>query len=132
MMKTYKEYLQAAGGLLRYPDTAYVWFAYKEGEVTKCQSFDHAVAIGGYIEKTETKLSIENRKLIFDHNASIEAKAFRLWYNDLRNQHSDLCDSEFSVVYAEAYDVAHSYGHDAVAEKFETLKNFVQRFNKCI
>lgn len=131
-MKAYKEYLQAAGGLLDYPAPVYLWFAYKDGIATKCRSLREASTISKNIEKIETILSFENRKLIFDHNAIIEAKAFSAWYNDFRNQHSDLCNSEFSVIYAEAYDQAHSYGHDAVAEKFETLKNFVQRFNKCI
>lgn len=128
-MKTYNEYLQAAGDLLDYPSPVYVWFAYKDGTATKCRSLHHATTISNNIEEIETKLSIENRKHVHDHNANIEREALSAWYKDFRNQHSDLCDSEFSIIYDEAYDQAHSYGYDAVAEKFETLKNFLQRFN---
>ena len=132
MMKTYNEYLQAAGGLLNYPAPVYLWFAYKDGTATKCRSLHHASTISDNIEKIETILSVDNRKRVHNHNVNIEREAFSAWYNDFRNQHSDLCNSEFSIIYDEAYYQAHSYGYDAVVEKFETLKNFVQRFNKCI
>ena len=124
-MKNFKEYLEAAGGLKEYPTTEFVWAAYRAGEVSFHKSKADAYAMSTNIEYIELESSKDARRKVFNHNVEIERIAHDFWYKDLCKEYSRFPAKVFNLIYGEGWDKSHAYGHDVVAEKFESLAYFV-------
>lgn len=124
-MKNFKEYLEAAGELKEYPTTVFIWAAYRAGEVSFHKSKADAYAMSTNIEHIETEASKDARQKVFTHNVEIERIAYDFWYTDLCKEYSKFPAKVFNVLYEEAYTNSHAYGHDAVAERVESLAYFV-------
>lgn len=57
----------------------------------------------------------------------IEARAHTMWYDDLRQEYSNLNDKTFGIVYSKAYQDAHSSGYDSVYSEFVDLADFANQ-----
>lgn len=124
-MKKFEEYLEAAGELKECPMAEYIWAAYRAGAVSFHKSKADAYAMSTNIEHIETEASKDARQKVFNHNVEIERIAYDFWYKDLCKEYSKFPAKVFNVIYEEAYTNSHAYGHDVVAEKFESLVYFV-------
>lgn len=124
-MKKFEEYLEAAGELKEYPTTVFIWAAYRAGAVSFHKSKADAYSMSTNIEYIELESSKDARQKVFNHNVEIERIAYDLWYKDLCKEYSKFPAKVFNVIYEEAYTNSHAYGHDVVAEKFESLVYFV-------
>lgn len=126
-MKSFKDYLIAAGETLPYPAATYRWVAYKAGKVSEHATRHEAAEVSSNIERIETEESSNIRSKVFDHNLKIEQAACDAWWKDFKLQHQTMPVKLFDVLYAEAYDQSHPYGYDAIADKFEILADFAER-----
>lgn len=126
-MKPFNEYLIAAGETLPYPPATYRWVAYKAGKVSEHATRHEAAEVSSNIERIETEESSNIRSKVFDHNLKIEQAAYAAWWSDFKIKYQTMPVKIFDLLYSEAYDKAHSSGHDAIVDKFEELADFAER-----
>lgn len=129
MVKSWKECKTEAGAdqLGPPPSINHCWYAYKGG--TAYGPFPTELIARRNGNLVEKLVDIESKK-IFDEYWSkvrvIDAKAFNIWHESLREEYIDMQQSIFDVIYSKAYEDGHSYGHDEVVSRFSDLAYFVE------
>ena len=126
-MKKFEYYRENAGKYKPYLGANYVWAAYKSGKVSLHETKDAARKVSVNIEQIETEESVQARKEVSDHNKRVENEAFHAWWYDFQLEYQEMPKKLFDLLYSEAYDKAHSSGHDAIVDKFEELADFAER-----
>lgn len=126
-MKKFNDYLDSVGELKRHPTPVWKWAAYKAGSVSFHDTRSEALAVSNNIEQVETEESIKQRKEVHEHNVKIERYAFDAWWYDFQLDYQLMPAKLFELIYSEAYDKAHAYGYDAIAEEFDKLADFANR-----
>lgn len=111
--------------LVQVPDQQYSYFAYKDGKFYTCENVSDALKISKNYVCIENIESKKLRDAAIKHNRDVEAKVFDiLYYNDLREEYSDLTDAQFNLIYSKAYENGHSSGHDEAANEFINVLEF--------
>lgn len=95
------------------------YFAYKAGEVREFEVMKDALAFSENIE--EVVANQDEIKAFWGRQRWLEAAAFKVWYDALREEYSDINGSQFDLIYDEVYERGHSDGYDRVAELFCNL-----------
>lgn len=130
-MNRFDDYLLLVGYDIdqQYPKIDYVWYAYKNGEVFKCDTESDAKKISSNVEKVQTKES----KHIFDqyctNQRELYSKATQLWYNDLVEQFSHIPKPVVDIAYSYAYDRSHSGGHDEI---YNSIHEYIEFYEKLV
>ena len=129
-MKKFKEYLDMVGydNTNTYPEIKYIWYAYTNGEVFKCDTSTEARKISPHhVEQVQDKES----KKIFDEYCETQrqlwAKAHDLWYNDLVEWYSPIDKRVIDLAYSYAYDRSHSSGVDDV---YNAMGEYIEFYEK--
>lgn len=117
-MKKYSLYIQEAGvpDYSSKPESKYVWHAYKNGRPVYTSEVSRADAeLNGaskVVEKVlQNKDEIDAWETLYKETS---ARAFDLWYADLREEYSSLNADIFNMCYEQAWERGHSSGHDEV------------------
>lgn len=95
------------------------YFAYKAGKVRVFETKKDALAFSKNIE--EVVANQDEIKAFWDRQRWLEGAAFKVWYDALREEYSDINGSQFNLIYDEVYERGHSDGYDRVAELFCNL-----------
>ena len=130
-MKKYSDYMQEAGvpTYSSKPESEYVWHAYKNGSLV----YTSEVSREDAEKQGKTKLVeqvLQNGEEINAWNQlykETSAKAFELWYADLREEYSNLVDEVFNLCYDQAWDRGHSAGYDEVASYMQDIVIFAEK-----
>lgn len=130
-MKYYKEYLKAENALdySTRPRPEYVWIAYKNGEVVYRSLLSREDAEKHGNTKVVEKICA-NKADIDAWDEVQERAVFRAetkWYEDLREEYSELNSTIFNLCYAEADDRGHSSGYDEVANYMIDIACFAEK-----
>lgn len=125
-MKPYKEYLKDTGFdfSISIPTAKVVYYAYNGPKVfgpfdTRQEALTHSKIVDSAYDQESKKI----RDDIITAQTKAEQAATKAWKEDLRAEFL-IRDAQFDVLYNEAYDQAHSDGHDAIYEKMSTLLDF--------
>lgn len=132
-MKTWKEFLDEAyaelGPIGEPPPQLYFWYAYRGGKcVGTADSKEEAEKLSPLVER----VFFNEAEVMAWRKARDKACALAVdnWYAALRAQHADVSDKMFELCYSEAYDRAHSGGHDEVAETLKDVIEFARKLLK--
>lgn len=110
----------------------YEWIGYKNGGVVSRSvlSADDAMKLGNtkIIEKITVNKDEIDARLV--HSRKLEARAQEIWYSALRDDYKDMPFKVFDICYAKAYDDAHSYGWDEVANQLAGVVSFAKKLFK--
>lgn len=130
-MKPYKEYLQAEN-VLDYstrPTPEYVWVAYKNGEVVYRSLLSREDAEKRGNTKVVERVCVNKADIDVWDEAQTQAlgRAETKWYEDLREEYSELNSTIFNLCYNEAQDRGHSSGYDEVANYMIDIVDFAEK-----
>lgn len=107
------------------PNQTCIVHAYKNGEV---HTFDNREEARKFSSNYEVVwVSSPERDAIIELRRKVEAEAYDLWYNKLREDWSDINDALFRVCYDGAYERGHSSGYDEVANYMGDIVEFALR-----
>lgn len=125
-MKPYKEYLKDTGYdfSITIPTSKVVYYAYKGPKVfgpfdTRQEALTHSKIVDSEYDQESKKI----RDNIIAARTKAKQAATKSWKEDLRAEFL-IRDAQFDVLYNEAYEQSHAYGHDAIYEKMSTLLDF--------
>lgn len=110
------------------PETAYKYYAYKDGKVHEFATRLDAHAFSNLVEH-----AVSNKDEIHafqDKQTKGEIAAAELWMKELRADYPELTDKQFGVIYGKAYEDGHSAGYDEVGLHFQDLYYFCMNFVK--
>ena len=110
------------------PETAYKYYAYKDGIV-----HEFATRLGAHAFSNLVEHVVSNKDEIQafqDKQTEAEIAAAELWLKELRADYSELTDKQFGIIYHKAYEDGHSAGYDEVGLHFQDLYYFCMKFVK--
>jgi len=106
------------------PEITYKYAAYKDG---KAVTFETKLLALSFSKNIEMIYDPESRKAFDEYwknQKKLESKAADLWYDDLKEEYSDMKLGVFNVCYNKAYEQCHSDGYDSVASAMDDLVDF--------
>ena len=110
------------------PETAYKYYAYKDGKAHEFATRQEAHAFSNLVEHA---VSNKDEIHVFqDKQTKGEIAAAELWMKELRTDYLELTDKQFGVIYGKAYEDGHSAGYDEVGLHFQDLYYFCMNFHK--
>lgn len=108
------------------PEQKSKYLAYKSGEV---KEFANRLDVATFSSLYERVVSNQDELDAFwKKQQHLNNQAVKIWYDDLRAEHYDLTDEQFSLVYGAAYEEVHGDGYDVIAEKFVDLYDLCVKF----
>lgn len=108
------------------PEVVFKYFAYKNGKAQEFNTLKEATTFSNNVEKAianQDELDSFRKK-----QARGEMAAEKLWMKELRDDHPELTDKQFDIIYSKAYEDGHSAGCDEVGLHFQDLYYFCMKF----
>ena len=107
------------------PDKIPIYYAYKNGT---CTTFDDPVEARKFSKLVETSCSNKiERETIKQAQQLFNNEVMNIWMDELKQEYNDLVKyGIFEAIYIKAYEDGHAYGMDEVANKMESLVNFIE------
>ncbi len=131
-MITWKEACKQAGydAAALGPMVRHKYFAYKGGIGTEFDNANDAYTFSQMVEPVPIPLSVEERKAWLDKSQQLELASVNVWVAALELEYPQLTKAVFQLCYEQAYQEAHAYGYDEIANNMNGIVDFAERLLK--
>lgn len=106
-----------------FQDPAPTYNAYKNGQCFNFANREEAKKFSKLVETVQ--LQNPEREKWYSDRQDLEAKAYEIWYEELKQEYSWMSVKVFNICYNKAYEDGHAYGYDEVASEMDSITDFV-------